>query len=239
VAGKAIWRKHVAGVYSIMDRLRQNHPSLDIQSCSGGGGRVDLGILGRTDQVWPSDNTDAFDRIAIQEGYSLAYPARSMEAWVTDVPNHYTRRISPLNLRFDLAMRGALGIGSRLNELDEDELAEYANYIAFYKRIRHIVQDGELYRLEREEEFGASVWQYVLPDQSEAVYSVAIGTYLLGAFRPTSPLKNLNPKARYSLTDRHHNEVHRATGYELMTLGVPGEANQMAGYSRTLHVKQI
>jgi alpha-galactosidase len=239
VAGKAIWREHVAGVYSIMDRLRHNHPTLDIQSCSGGGGRVDLGILGRTDQVWPSDNTDAFDRIAIQEGYSLAYPARSMEAWVTDVPNHYTRRITPLNLRFDLAMRGALGIGSRLNEMAEEELAEYANYIAFYKRIRPIIQGGELYRLQREEEFGASVWQYVLPDQNEAVYSVAVGTYLMGSFRPASPLKNLIPQATYSLTDRHNTEVHRATGYELMTLGVPGEANHMAGYSRTLHLKQI
>ena len=239
MAGKAIWRQHAAGVYSLMDRLRQKYPRLDIQSCAGGGGRVDLGILARTDQVWTSDNTDAFDRIRIQEGYSLAYPARAMEAWVTHAQNHQTGRISPLGLRFDVSMRGALGIGSRLDQLDEAELAEYANYIAFYKRIRHIVQNGELYRLEREEEFGASVWQYVLSDQSEAVYSVAIGTYLMGSFRPASPLKNLNPKALYRLTDRHHNEVHRATGYELMTLGVPGEANQMAGYSRTLHLKQI
>jgi alpha-galactosidase len=140
VVGKEIWRRHVARVYSIMDRLRQKYPTLDIQSCSGGGGRVDIGILARTDQVWVSDNTDALDRIRIQEGFSLAYPARCMEAWVTHEHSLITQRTTSLALRFDVAMRGALGIGSSLNELNQTELAEYASYIAFYKRIRHVIQ---------------------------------------------------------------------------------------------------
>ena len=63
--GQAIWRQHTEAVYGIMDRLRRQHPHLSIESCSGGGGRVDLGILARTDQFWTSDNTDAFDRIRI------------------------------------------------------------------------------------------------------------------------------------------------------------------------------
>ena len=159
-AGKAIWRQHTEAVYSIMDRLRRQHPHLSIESCSGGGGRIDLGILARTDQFWTSDNTDAFDRIRIQEGCSLAYPAMAMEAWVTDVPNHQTGRISPLSLRFDVAMRGALGIGANLNRLSQAELDECARYIAFYKRIRPVVQQGDLYRLQRLEECGASVMQY-------------------------------------------------------------------------------
>ncbi len=239
VAGKAIWRKHVEGVYTIMDRLRQKYPKLDIQSCSGGGGRIDLGILGRTDQVWTSDNTDAFDRIRIQEGFSLAYPARCMEAWVTHTHNHQTGRISPLSLRFDVAMRGALGIGASLNELDDNELAEYAAYIAFYKRIRHVIQGGDLYRLQRLEEFGASVIQYVLPDGREAVFSVAVREHQLGWFRPPTPLKGLNPAATYAVLNRHEAEVQRASGYELMTQGLPGGAGGGVGYSRTLYVKQL
>ena len=239
VAGKAIWRKHVEGVYSIMDRLRQKYPNLDIQSCSGGGGRIDLGILSRTDQVWTSDNTDALDRIRIQEGYSLAYPARCMEAWVTHALNHQTGRISSLSLRFDVALRGALGIGASLNELDETELAEYASYIAFYKRIRHIIQEGDLYRLQRLEEYGASIIQYILPNGREAVYSVAVGEHQLGWFRPPAPLKGLDPAAAYVVLDRHDAEIHRASGYELMTQGIPGETGQGVGYSRTLYVKQI
>ncbi|NUM47628.1 MAG: alpha-galactosidase [Anaerolineales bacterium] len=239
VAGQAIWRRHVAGVYSLMDRLRAKHPGLDIQSCSGGGGRVDVGILGRTDQVWVSDNTDALDRIRIQEGYSLAYPARTMEAWVTHEHNHQTGRVLSLGLRFDVAMRGVLGIGSSLNQLSEAELAEYARYIAFYKRIRPVVQDGVQYRLERLEEFGASVVEYVLPDGSEAVFSVVVREYLIGVARPAALLKGLRSAATYAILDRDEKEIYRATGYELMTLGLPLETIGPVGYSRTLHLKRV
>jgi alpha-galactosidase len=118
-------------------------------------------------------------------------------------------------------------------------LAEYAGYIAFYKQIRHIIQDGDLYRLQRLEEYGASVIQYVLPGGREAVYSVAVREHQLGWFRPPVPLKGLNPAAAYVVLDRHDAEVHRASGYELMTQGIPGDTGQGVGYSRTLYVKQI
>jgi alpha-galactosidase len=236
VVGKAIWRAHTAAVYSLMDRLRARHPTLDIQSCSGGGGRIDLGMLARADQVWVSDNTDAFDRIRIQEGFSLAYPARCMEAWVTHEHSHITQRTTSLSLRFDVAMRGVLGIGSSLNELSAEELAEYARYIAFYKRIRPVIQEGLLYRLERLEEFQTSVIEYVLPDGREAVYSIAVRDHQIGSVRPAALLKGLLPSAIYSVTDRDGDEVHRATGYELMTLGLPHDITEHVGYSRTFYL---
>ncbi len=239
VAGQAIWRAHTAGVYEIMDRLREAFPRLQIESCASGGGRVDLGILARTDQVWTSDNTDALDRIRIQEGYSLAYPARAMEAWVTHRHNHQTGRILPLSLRFDVAMRGGLGIGANLNELEDAELAEYASYIAFYKRFRHVVQGGKLHRLQRLEEWGASVIEYVTADGREAVYSVVVFDHQLGWVRPPAPLRGLNSDATYTATDRHGAEVYRATGFDLMTVGIPGDASGGPSYSRTLHLKQV
>ena len=238
VAGQSIWRAHTAAVYSIIDRLRREHPALQIESCSGGGGRVDLGILGRVDQVWTSDNTDPFHRLHIQEGFSLAYPARVMEAWVTHAQNHQTGRVTPLSFRFDVAMRGALGIGSSLNRLDDAELAEYARYIAFYKRIRHVIQEGRLYRLQRLEEFGASVVEYLSPDAREAVYSLAVHEHYSNSFRPSAPLRGLDPLASYVAVDVNGQEVHRAGGYELMTVGLPGEAGRWLGYSRTLHLRQ-
>lgn len=237
VAGRGIWRAHVAAVYHIMDRLRQKHPGLDIQSCSGGGGRVDLGILGRVDQVWTSDNTDPYDRLLIQEGYSLAYPARCMESWVTHAHNGFTGRTTPLSLRFDVAMRGALGIGTALNELDEAELADYAIYIAFYKRMRPIIQTGALYRLERLAEYQASVIEYVLPNGQEAVYSEAVRDKRSGHVRPPASLKGLISGAQYVALDRHQHVVHRATGYELMTLGLPRDTLEHTGSSLTLHLK--
>jgi alpha-galactosidase len=238
-AGKEIWYRHVAGVYHIMDQLRIRHPKLEIQSCSGGGGRVDLGILGRTEQVWVSDNTDAFARLAIQEGFSLAYPARIMEAWVTAEYNELTRRSAPLTMRFDVAMRGALGIGSDLTALSQEELADYAGYIAFYKRIRHVVQEGRLYRLERLEEYGSSVIAYVLADGSEAVYSLVLAEHAAGSFRPSVPLRGLHAGAIYAIYDRHNEEIGRLSGYHLMTLGPPQEMDEHPGYSRTLHLKQV
>lgn len=239
VVGKAIWRAHVAGVYQIMDRLRRNHPGLDIQSCSGGGGRVDAGMLARADQVWVSDNTDAFDRIRIQEGFSLAYPARAMEAWVTHETNHITQRTTSLALRFDVAMRGVMGIGSSLNLLSEAELQQYASFIAFYKRIRPVVQQGRLYRLQRAEVNGVSIWQYALPDGREAVYSQVMERYEVGSVPTAVPLLGLNSGATYTVLNRQGAEIHRANGYALMTLGLPKEAGGYPGYSRTLHIKQI
>lgn len=235
-AGQAIWHRHAAAVYDIMDRLRRAHPHLSIESCSGGGGRIDLGILARTDQFWTSDNTDAFDRMRIQEGCSLVYPAMAMEAWVTDAPNLQTGRTSPLSLRFDVAMRGALGIGANLNHLSQAELEECASFVAFYKRIRRVVQQGDLYRLEQLEEYGASVVQYVLPDRREAVYSVTIREHQIDQYRPATVLRGLNPSATYVALDRHGQEVYRARGFELMTQGILGDSGKGFGYSRTLHL---
>jgi alpha-galactosidase len=234
-AGKGIWRAHVAGVYRLMDRLRRKYPKLSLQSCSGGGGRIDLGILQHADQVWTSDNTDALDRIRIQEGFSLAYPARVMEAWVTHEQNQQTARVAALSTRFDVAMRGVLGIGADLNGLDEAELAEYARYVAFYKRFRHVVQEGDLYRLSRLEEDGASALLYVLGNGREAVYSVAVRDHLLGHYRAPALLRGLDAEAVYVLYDRD-GENGRLSGAELMTQGIPGDTYGTAGYSRTLYL---
>ncbi len=92
---KELWVRYVANVYEIIDRLRAKHPNLEIESCSGGGARIDLGILRRVDEVWTSDNTEALDRLGIQYGFSQMYAPKVMSAWVTDVPNMERRRSTP------------------------------------------------------------------------------------------------------------------------------------------------
>ena len=131
---KKLWVQYVRNLYEIIDRLRANHPGVEIESCSGGGGRVELGIMERVDQVWTSDNTEAFDRLKIQEGFSQAYPAKVMMAWVTDVPN-MNGRSTPLKYRFLVAMQGSVGIGGNLNKwsaadmkLASDMVAQYIRY---------------------------------------------------------------------------------------------------------------
>ncbi len=240
VAGSAIWQKHVEGLYGIMDRLRKNFPKLDIQSCSGGGGRVDLGILARCDQAWTSDNTDAQDRTYIEDGFSLAYPPRVMESWVTHEHNLHH---ASLDLRFDVAMRGALGIGTKIDQLSAEERVHYKRKITFYKKIRPVVQNGNLYRLAMVQDGGASVWQSVTPDGSQCVYSVVVIHQLQGHHLPTYRLKALQPGAIYRITDETGAELARYSGSQLMGLGIHGDSRfggaGCAVRSRTLLLERV
>jgi len=141
------WTDYVQNLYAVFDALRAAHPGVDFESCASGGGRVDLGILRRVEQAWTSDNTDAWDRVKIQEGFTQAYPPQAMMAWVTDSPNYLTKRELPLSFRFHVAMAGALGVGGDLLRWTDAELTEAAELIALYKEIRPVVQRGRLYRL--------------------------------------------------------------------------------------------
>jgi alpha-galactosidase len=140
---RTVWTAYVHGLYHVLDTLRERHPGVVFQTCSGGGGRADLGMFARADQAWPSDNTDAVARLAIQEGYTQAYPAATMEAWVTDSG----RGTVPLRFRMHVAMTGVLGMGGDLNRWTAEELAEARARIAEYKTLRPLVQFGEQYRL--------------------------------------------------------------------------------------------
>ena len=77
---RELWVRYVYGLYHVWQTLRERHPQVTWQSCSGGGGRADLGILGVADQIWTSDNTEATARLSIQDGFSQVFPADVMEA---------------------------------------------------------------------------------------------------------------------------------------------------------------
>ncbi|MET8329575.1 alpha-galactosidase [Streptomyces sp. NPDC005181] len=204
-----VWTTYVHHLYDVIDRLRADHPRLRIEACSGGGGRVDLGMLSRTDQAWPSDNTDAADRVTVQHGYGQLYPARTMAAWVTDVPNELTGRSVPLRFRFHVAMAGVLGIGGDLSRWSGAELAEGAVLVAEYKRVRHLVQHGTLHRLRAPADDGPAATQYTAADGSETLLLVWQRTPCHGS--PSRPLRlaGLDPAARYR--DARTGTVHSAT----------------------------
>src|SRR5258708_24560608 len=124
------------GVYEVMAQLGEEFPQLIIESCAGGGGRSDLGMLRGTDQVWTSDNTDATDRLQIQYGYSRAHSPRTMVNWVTDVPNHQTGRVAPLEFRFHVAMQGVLRVGGHIGHWPADDLDAARRLIGTYKQVR-------------------------------------------------------------------------------------------------------
>ncbi|MFK8905871.1 alpha-galactosidase [Streptomyces sp. YS-3] len=200
-----LWIDHVRALYGLLDRLRAAHPAVDFESCSGGGGRIDLGILSRTDQVWTSDNTDPLDRLAIQHGFSQLHPARVMAAWVTDSPNTLLNgRRSSLRFRFLSAMAGVLGIGGDLARWSEDELAEARGWVDLYKEIRPVVQLGEQYRL-RPPDGGLSAVQYVRGDDTVVLAHLQAQHH--GERPPAVRLRALDPASAYRCLDT--GAVHR------------------------------
>jgi alpha-galactosidase len=195
---KKVWVEYVRAVYSVMDRLRAKHAGVEIESCSGGGGRIDLGMLEHVDQVWTSDNTEAFDRLRIQEGFTLAYTPKAMMAWVTDVPN-MNGRVTPLRYRFLVAMQGSLGIGGNLDHWSEADQKLAAEMVAYYKRIRPTVQEGRLYRLVSPTDDDAAVNQYVSRDGKQAVVFACRHSQQYMRALPTVRLRGLAPEGVYRI----------------------------------------
>jgi alpha-galactosidase len=228
------WTDHVRNLYAVIDGLRAAHPGVQFESCSGGGGRVDLGILRRVEQVWPSDNTDAWDRVTIQEGFTQVYPPQAMMAWVTDSPNWLTGRELPLRFRFHVAMAGALGVGGDLLRWTERDLAEAAELIAAYKDIRPVIQHGQLYRLASvlHGPFGAS--EYVAGD--DVVVLGWWGPQQCGVRPRRIRLAGLDAGARYRDTESGQ----RNWGSELMSDGLmlPPETTSTFG-SALIHLVRL
>ena len=192
---RELWVRYVQGLYRVWGTLRSRHPNVVWQSCSGGGGRVDLGILRLADQAWVSDNTEAAARLGIQEGFSQVFPPNTMEAWVTDSsPEHIS-----LEFRFHVSMAGSLGVGGHLVRWGETSRAAAAEYIALYKEIRPVIQLGDQYRLRPAQDGAFSAVQYVSKDRQESVL-FAFRTHLPDpTILPPIYLRGLDPQALYSV----------------------------------------
>ena len=195
-----VYVSYTRNLYWIMQRLRERHPKLEIESCSGGGGRVDLGIMRLTDEVWPSDNTDPFDRLSIQDGFTYAYAPGVMMAWVTDSPNWVNQRSTSLEYRFLSSMQGSLGIGADLTRWNEQDFQTAKRLTAEYKSIRMTVQQGLLYRLISPRDGSPySATQSVSSDGRQAVLFAFLHSSSMLYPYPRIHLKGLDPQARYRL----------------------------------------
>lgn len=197
---KEVYVKYVQNLYGILAELRAKHPHVEIESCSGGGARVDLGILRYTDEVWPSDNTDPFDRLRIQDGFTYAYAPGLMMAWVTDSPNWMNNRSTSLEYRFLSSMQGSLGIGANLNKWTPADFATAKKMVAEYKSVQATVQEGALYRLISPESGSEySVTESVARDGHEAAVFAFLHSSQEGGAFPRLYLRGLDPVAVYSI----------------------------------------
>jgi alpha-galactosidase len=198
---KRVYIAYTRNLYSILAELRQKHPNVEIESCSGGGGRVDLGILRSVDEVWPSDNTDPFDRLTIQDGFTYAYTPQIMMAWVTDSPHWLNKRTTSLEYRMLSSMQGSLGIGANIAKWSPEEMATAKRLIAAYHQVQPTIVQGNLYRLispRNGSEFSAT--ETVRADKGQAVVFAFIHSTQEGRGFPTLKLQGLDPAAEYALS---------------------------------------
>ena len=190
------------GLENVLRRIRAKYPDLVMQACAGGGGRVTYGMLPWFNEFWPSDDTDALQRIYLQWGISHFYPAVAMASHVSANKNHQTGRTVPLKYRFDVAMGGRLGMEIQPKDMSDADKAFARRAIAAYKQIRPVVQQGDLYRLvspyDRE---GVASLMYVSEAKDEAVFYVYKTEHFINMTVPGVRLRGLDAERLYRLTD--------------------------------------
>ncbi|UUX34764.1 alpha-galactosidase [Fundicoccus culcitae] len=204
--------QYMLGLYDLMAYLTTKHPEVLFESCSGGGGRNDLGMMRYFPQVWASDNTDAVSRLDIQHGSSYLHPVISMGAHVSAVPNHQLNRVTDLKTRGDVAMMGNLGYELDLNDLSQAEQQQVKDQVTRYKTIRSMVQLGQQYRVMHTANETAVQFKY--GDQVLLTYVKVLSSH--EEMETIVRLKDLEEEALYRVEDS--SEVY--SGAELMYAGL-------------------
>jgi len=154
---------YVTALYAVLDRLRAKHPSVPMMLCSGGGGRTDYGALKYFTEFWPSDNTDAVERVYIQWGYSYFFPANTIACHITSWGKE------PLKFRTDVAMMGRLGYDLDVSKMTDKELAFSQQALKDYRRLGTTIGQGDLYRLLAPYGSERAALMYVDRDKKKAV----------------------------------------------------------------------
>jgi alpha-galactosidase len=202
--GRAAYGLHTRALYALLDRLRQAHPQLEIESCASGGGRADAGILRHTHRVWTSDCNDALTRIAIQSGFLRFLPPEVMGAHIGPALSHTTGRSHSLAFRAAVALFGHLGVEADLRRLDPVERQALTRWIAVHKAWRDVVHGGVL----RQGRHHGLAWLQSRAEDGSAAL-IALYRYVEEPPRYTPPLQvpGLLPMQRYRAYALHLPQV--------------------------------
>ena len=162
--------RYVLAVYELQERLIRRYPKLLLENCSGGGARFDPGMLYYSPQIWCSDDTDAVERLMIQEGTALVYPLSAMGAHVSDCPNHALGRVTPFATRGYVALAGTFGYELDITKIPEADRAMIPKQVAMYHKYHNLVADGDYYRIASYgENHSYDCYMTVKKDRSEAL----------------------------------------------------------------------
>ena len=146
--GASAVRDQTHAFYRMLDSLRELHPDIDWESCASGGGRIDLGVLERTQRVWTLDMTDALARQHIQRWTGQLVAPEYLGAHVTSPVSHQTGRPLRLDFRAATALFGAFGMEWDLSTASEEELSALTTWVDLHKRFRPLLHSGRMVRPE-------------------------------------------------------------------------------------------
>lgn len=215
-----LYHRYVLAVYQLQERLIRRFPDLLVENCSGGGARFDPGMLFYSPQIWCSDDTDAIERLKIQEGTALIYPLSAMGAHVSDCPNHTVGRVTPFETRGHVALAGTFGYELDITRIPQEDRDMIPRQTQMYHRYNDLVREGDYYRLASYgENHEYDCWQVTAKDGSETLV-----TFVQVLNRPNYhsrrvPLQGLDPAARYRVEETGKSY----SGDALMYAGLPVE----------------
>lgn len=230
---KETQHRYMLGLYRVLEEITARFPEILFESCSGGGGRFDPGMLYYMPQTWTSDDSDAAERMFIQYGTSFVYPPCAMGAHVSAVPNHQTGRTTAMQTRGDVALGGNFGFELDLSQLSDADAETVRRLIEREKQVRTLVRTGEFTRLLSPFDQPYAAWQFRARDNSEAL----ICAYRLMT-RPVTPhlllrASGLDESAVYMDDDGNTCSGAALTRYGLW-LHLPGDFT-----SKVIHLRRI
>lgn len=196
-----LFHRYMLGVYDMQQRLLDDFPDLLLENCSGGGARFDPGMLYYSPQIWCSDDTDAIERLSIQEGTAMVYPLSTMGAHVSDCPNHAVGRITPFETRGYVALAGTFGYELDITRIPKEDRDRIPGQVEMYHKYNSLVRTGDYYRILSYRENGCNdCWMVVSQDKSHALI-----TYIKVLNHPFSRSvlikpQGLDPDASYRIT---------------------------------------
>ncbi len=234
-----IYHRYVLGLYELMERLVTEFPELLLENCSSGGARFDMGMMYYSPQIWCSDDTDAIERLDIQEGTSLVYPPSVMGAHVSICPNHIVGRTTDLRTRGYVALAGTFGYELDITRLSDEEMKIVSDQIADYHRYSHLVREGDYYRLSSagkvlknpSSRYSYS-WSFVSKDKREVLLTYIQKTGNANTRSEIIKLAGLEPDYLYTLDDGR-----AYYGSELMNVGLVTDKLYGDGQGRIYHLE--
>ncbi|MFB9661226.1 alpha-galactosidase [Glycomyces mayteni] len=187
--------------YRLVDRLKADHPGLEIESCSSGGARTDLGILQRTDRIWASDSNDPVERQDIQRWTELVLPPEMIGAHVGPSPAHSSGRATSLPYRIATSLQGSAGFEWDIMSCTEEETARITGFASLYKELRGLLHTGSVVHPDTVDP-ALRVRGVVAADRSEAVFTIATVASLEEALPERLLLDGLDPDRSYKVKVR-------------------------------------